>query len=335
MGIEASNEVSRQLANEGDSGVAAASPAQGRFGEPAPEHHDLAYEMARLRELKKRRFVRYSITLFSVVASAFLQAYALQAFVQPADLLSSGFTGVAILVDRITSLFGVGFPTFIGMVVLNIPVAIISWKSISKRFVIFSMLQVVLSSLFLRTMSFEPVLNNILLEVVFGGFLYGFAIALALRGGASTAGTDFISLLVSNKTGKSIWGAVFAGNCAVLIIFGVLFGWTAAAYSIIFQFISTKTIEGFYHRYDRLTLQITTKHPSAVLDVYNEGWHHGSSCFEVMGGHSCERFWIISTVISAYELDEIIYAIRSQDDRAVINILRTEDFRGGFYRAEW
>ena len=53
--------------------------------------------------------------------------------------------------------------------------------------------------------------------------------------------------MVSNKTGRTIWGYVFAGNCLVLAIFGFIFGWEHAAYSIVFQFISTKTIDSFYH----------------------------------------------------------------------------------------
>ena len=64
-----------------------------------------------------------------------------------------------------------------------------------------------------------------LLDVVFGGFLYGLSIAIALRGNASTGGTDFIALYVSNKTGRSIWEYVFAGNCVILCIFGYMFGW--------------------------------------------------------------------------------------------------------------
>mgnify|MGYP007102638829 FL=1 len=43
------------------------------------------------------------------------------------------------------------------------------------------------------------------------------------------------------------------------MIFGSMFGWIHAGYSILFQFISTKTIDSFYHRYERVTLQITTK----------------------------------------------------------------------------
>mgnify|MGYP002231021745 CR=1 FL=1 len=103
--------------------------------------------------------------------------------------------------------------------------------------------------------------------VVFGGFISGLSIAIALKAGASTGGTDFISLLVANRTGKTIWGFIFASNCALLVIFGALFGWENAAYSIVFQFIATKTIDSFYHRYDRVTLQITTKRADEVMDA--------------------------------------------------------------------
>jgi uncharacterized membrane-anchored protein YitT (DUF2179 family) len=294
---------------------------------------DLKTEMERLRNLRRHTSVRRCMTLVSVALSAFIQSYAIQAFVNPANLLSSGFTGLAILIDRITALSGFTFPTFAGMVVLNIPVALLSWKSISRRFVVFSMIQVCLASLFLRLFTFQPILDNLMLQVVFGGFLYGLSIAVALRGGASTAGTDFISLMVSNKTGRSIWGLIFAGNCAVLVIFGAMFGWEPAAYSIIFQFISTKTIETFYHRYDRVTLQIITQRPKQILDAYNKVHRHGSSVMEVMGGRSKQRYWLVNTVVSSYEVDDVMQLIRLYDGSAVVNVFRTENFFGNFYRA--
>ena len=302
-----------------------------RIGHPRAKI-DFKAEIARLKNLRRQARVRFIITLLSVVTSALLQAYAMKAFVQPSNLLSSGFTGLAILIDRITSLFGVSFPTFAGMIALNIPVAIISWNSISKRFVVFSMIQVLLASFFLRALSFQPILHDTILTVVFGGFLYGLAIAIALVGGASTAGTDFISLMVSNKIGKGIWGFIFAGNCVVLVIFGSMFGWTAAAYSIIFQFISTKTIELFYHRYDRVTLQIITTKPDEVLESYCKKYHHGSSCFEGIGGYSRETYWLVNTVVSSYEVNDIVALVRIVDGGAVVNAFRTENFFGNFYR---
>ena len=64
-------------------------------------------------------FKRYIITTAAVVASAFLQAFAMQAFLNPVQILSSGFTGVAVLIEKIASLSGFHFstslPYFMGM----------------------------------------------------------------------------------------------------------------------------------------------------------------------------------------------------------------------------
>ncbi len=302
------------------------------MAEEITTHTMPAAGLDRVKRLGRYVFVRRLITLCSVFISALLQAFVIQAFINPAGLLSSGFTGVAILIDRITSLVGFSFPTQLGMLALNIPVALVCWRSISKRFVIFSMLQVALSAAFLQFCDFAPLLDSTVLMVLFGGVLYGLAISIALKSGASTAGTDFIALMVSNKTGHTIWGYVFAGNCLVLAIFGFIFGWEHAAYSIVFQFISTKTIDSFYHRYERVTLQITTAYPDEVCRAYTGTFKHGVFRADGMGGYSGKPMSLLNTVVSSYEAGEIIKLIRSVDPRAVINVMKTENFIGNFHR---
>lgn len=304
--------------------------AEARVHEPSDWNNR---HTARIKRLGRYVAIRRFVTLCCVLCSALLQAFVIQTFVNPANLLSGGFTGLAILVDRITRLFGASFPTSLGMIVFNVPIAILCWRSISKRFVIFSMLQVFLASAFLRFCTFDPLLDNTILCVLFGGVLQGIAISIALKSGASTAGTDFIALMVSNRTGKTIWQYVFAFNCTILVIFGAIFGWEHAAYSIIFQFLSTKTIDGFYHRYDRVTLQITTERGDAVLAAYNRAFHHGSTRFKAQGGYSGKPVDFIVTVVSAYESDDIVHFVRHLDPHAVINVCKTEDFVGNFHRA--
>ncbi len=286
----------------------------------------------RARELARLTWIRRAITACAVVASALLQTFLIQAFANPANLLPSGFTGIAVLIDRVTSLGGVRLSTDLGMLALNIPLVIICWNRISKRFVAFSMLQVALSALFLRVLDFQPILDDQIMLVVFGGFISGASIAIALKAGASTGGTDFVSLLVANETGKTIWGFIFALNCLMLAIFGAIFGWEHAAYSIVFQFIATKTIDSFYHRYDRVTLQVTTKRADEVISAYVESFQHGISCAEVMGGYSRERMYLLHTVVSAYEAEDIVHLMREVDPGCVVNVLRTENFIGGWWR---
>ena len=286
-----------------------------------------------LRSLGRFILVRRIVTACCVCASAALQAFTIQAFINPADLLSGGFTGLAILIDRVTSLMGLSFPTSIGVLALNIPVALICWRSISKRFVLFSMAQVFLLSFFLNVFDAKPLLDDTLLNVIFGGVLMGTSIAIALKGGASTAGTDFIALFVSNRTGKTIWTEVLIGNYLMFIIFGAIFGWEHAAYTMVFQFIATKTIDGFYNRYKRSTLLITTQRGDELVPALTSAFHHGLARIPAQGGYSSEAYELLHTVVSAYEERDVVHFIRNIDPRAVVNVVKTEDFIGNFRRA--
>lgn len=281
----------------------------------------------------KSKTVKNIFSLIMVFASAFLQAYTIIAFVRPAGLLSSGFTGVAILIDKITSLYGYSFSTSLAMICLNIPVALICYKSISPRFTIFSCIQIVLASIMLKIFNFNPVFDDIFLNVIFGGFLYGLCVVLALKGNASTGGTDFIALYVSNKKNKSIWNYVFIFNTIILLIFGYMFGWIYAGYSIVFQFITTYTIETFHRRYERVTLQITTENPQPLIDQYVCDYKHGISCVNAKGGYSKKDMFLLHTVVSTYEVQDIVELLRSIDSSVIINVLKTENFYGGFYQA--
>lgn len=285
------------------------------------------------KKLRRNKCFRNLMTTVAVVASALLQTYVIQAFITPAGLLSGGFTGVAILIDRVTSLFGFNISTSLGMIILNIPVAWACSRSISRRFTFFSVLQVILASTFLKLFHFPPIFDDRILNVIYGGVLYGFAIVLALRGNASTGGTDFIALYVSNKTGNSIWTYVFVGNVVLLCIFGAIFGWDYAGYSILFQFVGTKVVSTFHHRYERVTLQITTAKGPQLASEYVKVFHHGISCVDAVGGYSKKNMYLLHTVVSSYEVPDIMRLIHEVDGHVIVNMFKTQQFYGTFYRA--
>lgn len=282
---------------------------------------------------RQKTAVRYTITTLAVILSAMLQAYVIQVFIRPAGILSGGFTGIAILIDRITSQYGHSISTSAAMILLNLPVAFLCSRSISMKFTVFSLIQVFLTSFLLNLIDFDPVFSDEILNVMFGGVLNGTSILIALRGNASTGGTDFIALYVSNKTGKSIWSYVFAGNVVILFIFGYLFGWKYAGYSIILQFVSTRVVTTFHHRYKRMTLLITTTKAEEVMNAYIGNFRHGISCIEAMGGYSRKKMHLLHTVVSSYEINDILHVLSTVDEQIIINMVKTEDFYGRFYRA--
>ena len=274
------------------------------------------------------------ITLGCVIASSLLMASTNNLFVKHAGLLSGGFMGIAILTEMIGDLVHINIPTSVTLVLLNAPVALFCARRISRRFVFFSLTQVFLTSLFLRMIPVRPIFEEQLLNIIFGGVLWGSSITLALKGGASSGGTDFIALYVANKTGREIWMQVFAMNTALLAIFGILFGFDKAGYSVLFQYISTHIVSTFHTRYKRVTLQIFTQKQEDVLHAYLKHFHHGITALHGTGGFSGQPTTLLLAVISSYELNDAIEVLKEADPHIIINVLKSERFVGRFHLEE-
>ena len=140
-----------------------------------------------------------------VAAGAALGAIAMNLFLIPANVYSSGFTGIAQLLSKVLSdntplNVSLGFL----LLLLNIPVAILGWKKVGKAFTIYSFLSVVLSSLFLTIIPIKQVSQDILLNAVFGGVILAVGVGITLKWGASTGGVDIIAMVLSRMKDKPI-----------------------------------------------------------------------------------------------------------------------------------
>lgn len=277
-------------------------------------------------------YLRLVFSIILVILSSFLLAYSIGTFVQSHHLLSAGFSGLSILISRMGELFGVKLDISYIILALNIPVALLCSRSISLRFTLLSCLQFFLTSFFLGVLKFQVLFDDIILNCLLGGVVYGSSISLALKAEASSGGTDFIALYVSNKIGKGIWQYVFMFNCLMLIVFGFLFGWQYAGYSILFQYVSTRVVERFHNRFSQVTLQITTSMPDLVLKTYLNQFHHGCTVSPSYGAYSHTPLYLCTTVVSSYEVADIVACLKTYDKNCIINVLKTERFYGGFYR---
>ena len=291
-----------------------------------------ASQKQQFRAICKDKRTKHLLSLLAVIISGFLQAYTLKVFIQPAQLLSSGFLGISILINKIGGLFGMDLSISLLMLCLNIPVALLCYRGISPRFTFYSIIQVICGSFFIQVLNFTPFTDDIILNVIFGGVLNGLYVSIALKGNASTGGLDFVALFFSNKSGRAIWQQIFLFNTSLLLIFGALFGWEYAGYSIVFQYISTKVISTFHRRYQRVTLLMTTQKAQEVMAAYTREIHHGISCVEAEGGYSHQKTYILHAVLSAYEVLDAIDIVRSVDPAIIINQLETDNFYGRFYR---
>ena len=173
---------------------------------------------------------------------------------------------------------------------------------------------------------------DVLLIAVFGGIVQGIAVSIALISGASGGGTDFIAIYFSEKKGVDVWNYVLLGNAIILTTAGILFGFDKALYSIIFQYTTTQVISIMFKRDQKDTLFIITDQPMAVYGKIRELTHHDATLIEGNGCYEGAERHILYSVVGREQVDKVIAAIKEIDEHAFINVIKTDQVNGRFYR---
>lgn len=273
-------------------------------------------------------FLRFLLITFA----AFLIALNIKTFIYAAGLLPGGFSGIVILIqDVFLKYLNIKIPYSFLYWGLNIFPALLCFKFVGKKFTILSLWMIIISGIFTDFIPNIMVTDDILLNSVFGGILQGVSICLTLFAGATSGGTDFISIYFAEKKGKDIWNTIFLCNCIVLCIFGLLFGWTRALYSIIFQFVTTQILNTLYKRYQKTTLIIITDKPNEIVTCIREITNHDATLFEGIGCYSGNKKNMLYTVVSSEESKLLVKHIKLIDSDSFINILQSKDIKGKFF----
>lgn len=282
-------------------------------------------------ESKYPKFYQF-FRLFVVVIASILFAWNLCCFAKTANLFPGGFSGLSLLLQEIIFNFlHIRIPYTIFNIVLNLLPIYIAFKYIGKKFTLYSILTIFLSSIFVDILPHYIFTQDILLVSVFGGLINGFAISLCLNVGATTGGTDFISIFLSQQKGIDAWNYILLGNAIMLIIAGALFGWPIALYSIIYQFCSTQIIQMLYKRYKKETLFIISDKSDKIYHAIKELTNHDATLFKGIGCYEEKEKTLIYSVINAESKRQLIPLIRSIDPHAFINIVKTEELSGRFH----
>lgn len=271
--------------------------------------------------------------LILIILGAVIMALNISVFVHTAHLLPGGFTGVSLLLqDVFAKYFGIKLPFSILVYAFNIFPVYIGFRFIGKKFTLYSVLMIFLSGLLTDIIPDMHITDDILLCSIFGGIVNAIAINFCLMADSSSGGTDFISIFVSEKTGKTAWNYILAGNVCVLIISGFLLSWNSALYSIIFQYVSTQALNFLYKRYEKITLLIITDKADEIYRIINEHTHHDATIFNGQGCYQGAEHKMIYSVVSGSESGNLEKLIRNADPEAFINVIRSKSIIGRFFK---
>ena len=265
--------------------------------------------------------------------ASFLMALNIKSCVRTGGLYPGGATGLALLIQRAADMFlHITIPYTIVNILLNAIPVYIGFRFIGKKFTMYSCLMIVLTSVLTDIIPGYAITYDTLLISIFGGLINGFVIGLCLHMNATTGGTDFIAIYLSEKKEIDSWNVVLGINVVILAVAGVLFGWDKALYSIIFQYTSTQVVHILYRKYQHETLFIVTNKATEVYEVISKMSNHGATIMEGEGSYEHQERKIVYSVVSSAQSKSIIREVKKADPHAFVNAIKTEQIAGRFYQ---
>ncbi|QIL46106.1 YitT family protein [Vagococcus coleopterorum] len=287
-----------------------------------------------MKEFQKK-FSESEYTRKSSVAViyAILAAIALNMFWQPGNIYASGVTGIAqIVTTLIGKMTGQVPPVALIYYVLNVPLFILAWKRISKKFTVFTMITVTLATIAIQFIPVTMLTPDPIMCAIFGGAINGFAIGFALKNGISSGGLDIVAITIRQITGRNVGLINTFINGMIAFTAGYLFGWEYAFYSLISIFVTGKVTDLIYTKQQKMQVMIITNKPDAVIEEVQERLRRGITILhDAEGAYKHDKKTILFTVITRFEMHTLEEAMEAADPSAFVSIADNVKILGNFY----
>lgn len=277
---------------------------------------------------KKELFIKVLVVIFG----ALMNAFAMNCFLIPVSVYSSGFSGLAQLLTNLLNDFTpFRASTGILLAILNIPVIILAWKKIGRSFTYFTILSVGITTLFLEVIPVTPLFSkDILLNAVFGGLIVAVGIGYTLKFGASTGGLDIVALVLSRSKGKPVGTYFFLFNALIILTAGYIYGMEKALYTLINLYVTSRFIDAIHTSHIKVTAFIVTTKGDELRKEIHSKLVRGITAINAKGAFTNQDKQILMMVLSRYELYHLSKVIKSVDEKAFTNIVQTIDVFGEF-----
>lgn len=260
---------------------------------------------------------------------------------------AGGVTGVSQLITNALEMIDIHISKSILIAAFNIPLLIIGWRGVSKRFALLSIssviLQVGLIALFefIVKSGYNPIADafseggvvkpSALLTIsILGGLVLGIGGGISLRSGASTGGMDIISQFFSFKKRIPFTTISLFVDLTIIAFSAVVGNIEIAVYTIIRLIISVLVLDRIHTIYKYMRVQIVTKNVEEMRSALIEKFNHGITIYEVQGGYSKEKKWVLESVVLSYEAEEYKNIAYQIDETPFITFTSVKHIYGFF-----
>lgn len=240
--------------------------------------------------------------------------------------------------------------------VINVPVIVLAFFGIGKRYTLLTLINVVETSIFTELLKPENVEiiyqisqyvnahGGLLARVIFGGVCTGMSTAIAFKGDLSTGGIDVVAYWIALKKRTSVGKYAALMNGVTLTLYTILScsldGWgdkqlvgehfARAVFSLVYLFVTALVVDRIHTRNKKVKLQIISSQEEMGQFLISH-IPHAATMIKGTGVYSGTERYIFDIVISSYELSSAIKLIKQEDETAFIEVLPLTQVEGRFY----
>jgi len=257
--------------------------------------------------------VPYNLALITVGAAVF--GVGVKGIALPHELITGGVSGVALLLVYWTGLFSPGVWYFI----LNVPIFILGWWFISRRFFLYSLYGMMAMTLSMELVGVVIPVTEPVLAVLAGGVLIGAGAGIMLNSLGSAGGNDIVAIILNQRYNFRIGTFFFLFNMS---LFGFSLGrlpLDLVLFSLAMSFVSSQTIDYFLSIFNqRKVVMIISDHARAIAEIVLNRVHRGATFLNGRGAYSGREKEVLLTVVNNYQLKQVEEAVFGIDPDAFV-----------------
>jgi len=263
--------------------------------------------------------------LMLLTVGGIIYSFGLKAFALPYELISGGIFGLSMLIFYQTNFLSVA----IWYAMLCIPVVLVGWFGLSRRFVFYSLYGMVVTILAAQFITYTAPVDNPLLAAIAAGTTCGVGSGIMLRSLGSDGGLTIVSMVLHQKYNIKIGGFSMAFN---VILFGFALVYrdlNTVLYSVILVYVVAAIVDySMSFTNQRKLVYIVSDNAEFISHEVMEKLHRGVTYLYTKGAYTNQERYMLLTVVHNYQLkrlEEVVYKI---DPKAFIIIENTYNVLG-------
>lgn len=276
---------------------------------------------------------KYIYEVFLLIIGCFIMASGTSFFLLPNQLSSGGFAGLSTIAYYLLNI-----PLGTTMFALNIPLFILGYIRIGKKFLIKTLLGTTILAIFIDILDkLPPLTQDRFLGCIYGGIAMGIGTAIVLKSNSSTGGTDLLSYIIRSYKKNYRTSSLIVGVDTLIIALNVIFfkNIEIGLYSAIAIYLMGKMIDIIFEgvNFTKMMFIISDKYEKIAKEIGNKV-DRGSTGIYAKGMYTNEEKMMLLCVGSRNEIARIKQIAVSIDKKAFIIISNARETWGKGFKKE-